>query len=284
MWKSFVVYFFIPIFALSTIEKGESMEKMVIGVLVVVLVVVIASLWIMWRALKKALQGERMKNAFLLHINHQVREPLKAVMELSDTVAKEDLYLSKDEKRSISEQLVYNAGLVATLMDEVMMFSAAEKEGHQLSLESFSPNALCRRILEANVHSKQYHEGVKINFLRELSDEFFVKSDRHLVELIMNKLVVNACRFTEKGTITIGCNTKERMDCLVLYVSDTGGGIPENRLNNMFTYFDNPDDIMDEVELDLSICHRVAEELGGELYRDDRYEHGTRMVLVLPIQ
>jgi signal transduction histidine kinase len=260
------------------------MEKMVIGVLVVVLVVVIASLWIMWRALKKALQGERMKNAFLLHINHQVREPLKAVMELSDTVAKEDLYLSKDEKRSISEQLVYNAGLVATLMDEVMMFSAAEKEGHQLMLESFSPNALCRRILEANVHSKKYHEGVKINFLRELSDEFFVKSDRHLVELIMNKLVVNACRFTEKGTITIGCNTKERMDCLVLYVSDTGGGIPENRLNNMFTYFEKPDDIKDEVELDLSICHRVAEELGGELYRDDRYEHGTRMVLVLPIQ
>jgi signal transduction histidine kinase len=52
----------------------------------------------------------------------------------------------------------------------------------------------------------------------------------------------------------------------------------------MFTYFEKPDDIKDEVELDLSICHRVAEELGGELYRDDRYEHGTRMVLVLPIQ
>lgn len=268
----------------STIEKGESMDKMVIGVLIVALVIAIISLWTMWRALKNALQGERMKNAFLLHINHQVREPLKAVMELSDTVAKEDLYLSKDEKRSISEQLVYNAGLVATLMDEVMMFSDAGKEGHQLSLESFSPNALCRRILEANVHSRNHRDGVKINFLRELSDEFFVKSDRHLVELIMNKLVVNACRFTEKGTITIGCNTQERMDCLVLYVSDTGGGIPENRLNSMFTYFEKPDDIKDEVELDLSICHRVAEKLGGDLYRDERYEHGTRMVLVLPIQ
>ena len=161
------------------------MEKIVIGLLVFALVVAIALLLGMWRALKKAQKSERMKNAFLLHVNHQIREPLKVVKKLSDTVAKEDLYLSKNEKRSISEQLVYNAGLVATLMDEVMLFSDVEQTGHQLKMESFSPNALCCRCLEANLHSIFHREAVKMTFCRELSDEFFVKSDRHLVELII---------------------------------------------------------------------------------------------------
>ena len=260
------------------------MEKIVIGLLVFALVVAIALLLGMWRALKKAQKSERMKNAFLLHVNHQIREPLKVVKKLSDTVAKEDLYLSKNEKRSISEQLVYNAGLVATLMDEVMLFSDVEQTGHQLKMESFSPNALCCRCLEANLHSIFHREAVKMTFCRELSDDFFVKSDRHLVELIMNKLVVSACKFTEKGSITIGCNTKERSECLVLYVSDTGNGIPENRLGSIFSFFEKPDDMKDEVELDLAICHRVAVKLGGDLYRDDYYVNGTRMVLVLPLR
>lgn len=82
-------------------------------------------------------------------------------------VGKEDLYLSKNEKRNISDQLNYNANLVETLMDEVMMFTESSNEGHQLHIESFSPNALCRRCLEANMYSIYHRQAVKLNFKRE---------------------------------------------------------------------------------------------------------------------
>ena len=260
------------------------MEKILIVVLVVALIGVVLLLQHMMAQLKAARKSERMKLVFLQNMNQEIRVPLKVFHALSKTVGKEDLYLSKNEKRNISEQMAYNANLISTLLDEVMMFTDTDKTGHKMLMESFSPNALCRRCLEANMQSIYHRQAVKLSFKRELSDEFFVKSDRHLVELIVNKLVINACRFTEEGEVTVGCNTTEHPDFLTIYVSDTGCGIPENRRDNIFTYFEKPDDLNDQAELDLSVCRRVAENLGGELLYDERYQKGTRLLLILPLR
>ena len=150
-------------------------------------------------------------------------------------ISKDDLYLSKNEKRDITDQLQYNANLIGTFIDEVLVFTEADTTGRQLKEELFSPNGLCVRCLEANMHSIFHRQAVKLNFKRELSDEFFVKSDRHIVEVIVNKLILNSCRFTEEGSITLGCNTSERDGQIVFFVEDTGGGIPENRKNNLYT-------------------------------------------------
>lgn len=253
----------------------------VLSLAVVVLVVMVFRLRV---SMRRARKSERMKQVFLQNIDHEIRVPLKMFQTLADTVGKEDLYLSKNEKRNISEQMVYNSNLIGTLLDEVMMFTGASEFGHKLWMESFSPNALCRRCLEANMQSIYHQKSVRLVFERELSDEFFIKTDRHLVELIVSKLVINACKFTEQGTITIGCNTTTRPDWLAIYVCDTGGGIPENRRNRLFSYFEEPDDLQDEAELDLSICRRVAKNLGGELLYDENYQEGTRMMLILPLR
>lgn len=260
------------------------MEHILIIVLVVALAIVLCLLWKMKREVNAVQKSELMKKTFLRNINHEIRVPLKVFHTLAQTVGKGDLYLSKTEKRDMAEQIVYNANLIGTLLDEVMMFTDTEKTGHKLWMESFSPNALCRRCLEANMHSIYRRQAVKLNFKRELSDEFFVKSDRHLVELIINKLVINACKFTENGEITVGCNTTEHPDRLTIYVCDTGNGIPEGRIGSIFSYFDKPDDLQDEAELDLSICGKVAANLGGALQHDGRYQNGTRMMLILPLR
>ena len=261
-----------------------AMEQIMIIVLVLALAVALYLVYRQRQAVQEAKKSERMKQVFLQNINHEIRVPLELFRTLAKTVGKEDLYLSKNEKRSISEQMVYNANLISTLLDEVMMFTDTDTVGHRLHMESFSPNALCRRCLEANTLSIYHREAVKLHFKRELNDEFFVKSDRHLVELIVNKLVINACKFTEEGEITVGCNTTLRPDCLTIHVSDTGVGIPKNRRGSIFSYFEQPDDLQDEAELDLSICRRVAESLGGELLYDERYEQGTRLMLILPLR
>jgi K+-sensing histidine kinase KdpD len=260
------------------------MEQIVIVILVVLLGVVSLLLWQKNTDVRRSQRAERIKQTFLQSIEHEVRAPLETIRQLAKTVAQEDLYLSKNEKRNISDQMVYSANLIGTLMDEVMMFTDNTQQGHALKIESFSPNALCRRCLEGNMQNIFHREGVKLVFARKLSDEFFVKSDRHLVELIVNKLIINACRFTESGEVVVGCHTEGRPDCLTIYVKDTGAGIPENRTGNLFTYFEEPDDMKDEAELDLSVCRRLAEKLGGDLIYDDSYQERTMMLLVLPLR
>ena len=234
--------------------------------------------------LARSQKGERMKNAFLANISREIRVPLKVVVEMANVVSKEDLYLSKSEKHNIADQLTYNANLIGTLIDEVMLFSDVHVEGHPLKDDVFSPNALCRRCLEANMHSIYHCQAVRLTFKRELSDEYFVRTDRHVVELILNKLILNACRFTEQGEVVVGCNVSEHVGYLTFYVADTGVGIPKNRLNNLFTWFDTPDDMKDEAELDLSICHKLAEKLGGRVLLDELRQRGTRIMLLVPVK
>jgi len=261
---------------------------MVYGVIIIVLLLAMAvcmyRLWKLNQEMKEMLKGDRMKHAFLNNISQEIRTSLKSVFALSETVSKEDLFLSKAEKHDIADQMKYNSNLIGTLLDEVLVFMDAENEGHQLKDELFSPNALCRRCLEANLQSIYHQQAVKLNFKRELSDEFFFKSDRHMVEVILNKLIMNACRFTEKGAITVGCNTSERIGQLLFFVQDTGNGIPKARMNNIFSWYDQPDDIMDKAELDLSICQKLAQKLGGVLEVDPLEQKGTRMLLILPLK
>lgn len=229
-------------------------------------------------------KAAQIQEGFLQHVSDEIRQQLKQINELAATISQEDLYLSISEKRDISEQLQYNTHLIATWLDETMLFANNAGSGHPLKLESFSPNGVCRRCLESNMTSIYHRSAVKLHFRRELSDEFFLNSDRHLVELIVNKLVINACRFTEQGEIVVGCNTTEHAGKLTISVSDTGGGIPTNRRNRLFSYFERPDDVKDKAELDLSICQRIAEKLGGELLYDEHYQFGTRFMLVLPMR
>lgn len=259
-------------------------------ILIIVLIGLVCSLWYivtLKTRIRETSKSERMKQAFLNNVNHEIRVPLKSVAELADIISREDLYLSKNEKRSISEQLRHHSNFISTLMAEIMMFSGSDgdQKSKQFRVESFSPNALCRRCLEANMFSIYHRSAVKLNFKRELSDEYFVTNDRHLIELIINKLILNACRFTEEGEVLVGCNVSEHVGRLTFFVEDTGVGVPENRLNNLFSWFDDPDNMNDEVEIDLSICHRVAQKLGGKLFMDTNYQrHGTRFVLLLPLR
>mgnify|MGYP002522903516 CR=1 FL=1 len=67
-------------------------------------------------------------------------------------------------------------------------------------------------------------------------------------------------------------------------VEDTGGGIPEDRKPLLFTWFDKPDMLSDVVEFDLSVAHRLAGKIGGNLHWDSTYTKRTRMEFVFPVR
>ena len=232
---------------------------------------------------KKAGQADLAKQAFLQNLSHEIRTPLHTVSGLAGIISDESLYLSKGEKLNIADQIKFNAGLISTLLDEVMLITNGG-EGHQLVDEEFSPNALCQRCMDAMLNQCAKEDGLKVYFRRELSDEFFVHADSHVVELIVSKLLECARRFTQKGEIVVGCNTKEAPGLLTIYVQDTGQGIPEERKKDMFNWFDHPNDATDDVEISLSVASRLARKVGGILKLDSTYQRGTRMLLVLPVR
>ena len=211
---------------------------------------------------KASVKSDYMKTAFIKALAREIRTPLHSVSGLAEVIAKDDLYLSKGEKKSISTQIRYNTDLIATLLEEVTFFST-HGEGRGIHTERFSPNLLCQRCIDANFANLK--EGVKLSFRRGL------------------KLVRAACIFTEKGEVRVGCSCDNSSHLLTFYVEDTGAGIPEDRRNHLFNWFDAPDEAPIDTEFDLSVAQRLAGRLGGYIRVDDRYQKGTRMEFTIPV-
>ena len=254
----------------------------VLIVLVIALICCMIKLRMANEELAEAQRKETMQRVFLKNISHEIRTPLHTVIGLAETLSDETLYLSKSEKTAISEQIKHSTRLISTILNELMLLNAQQKEIIINEREQISPNFLCRRCLEA---SKEQNEkpGLRISFKRELGDEFSFTTDSRMLELILNKLIVNACQYTEKGEVVVGCNTTENPDKLTIYVQDTGVGIPQDRKNELFNWFDKPDEAREKAELDLSIAQKLASRLGGVIRLDPLYIKGTRVVLILPL-
>ena len=218
---------------------------------------------------KASVKSDYMKTAFIKALAREIRTPLHSVSGLAEVIAKDDLYLSKGEK-----------DLIATLLEEVTFFST-HGEGRGIQTERFSPNLLCQRCIDANFANLK--EGVKLSFRRGLSEDFFVTSDARIIELVLSKLVRAACIFTEKGEVRVGCSCDNSSHLLTFYVEDTGVGIPEDRRNHLFNWFDAPDKAPIDTEFDLSVAQRLAGRLGGYIRVDDRYQKGTRMEFTIPV-
>jgi K+-sensing histidine kinase KdpD len=256
-------------------------------VVVLVILIIVCLALVLWGRAQQVKFAEMQKSrsvrtAFLKGLIREVRTHLHSVGGLSEIISKDDLYLSKSEKRHITTQIKYNTSLISTLLDELSILSDVHG-GHQLKDERFSPNILCERCIDANLPS--VHEGVRLTLTRELTDSYSVEADYHIIELIINKLVACSCQFTMKGDITLGCHLGESPNLLVFYVQDTGGTtIPEDRKASIFDWFDNPDENCEPTEFDLSVAQRLAEKVGGYLRYDEQWTRGTRMEFTLPVR
>ena len=233
-----------------------------------------------WRkAYRRMKESDHTKGTFLRHLSSGIRTPLHSVCGLAEVIAKEDVYLSKEEKKTISDQIINNVSMISTQLEEMMVF-ALGSAGHPIYHERLNINMLCLRCVELFKETKMMKEGVKMLYDKELSEDCFVSSDGHLLELVIGKLLGLACRFTEKGQIVLTARLDG--DKLIISVSDTGGGIPVKRYAKLFDWFDEPDEGRDEAELELSIVQKIVNKLGGYVNWDRTYTEGTKVEIVLP--
>lgn len=261
---------------------------MVVALVVLVIVLALVCLCCLYllkrqqARLSRVRRSSRMKSVFIRALSREIRTSLHSVTGLAEIIAKNDLYLSKSEKKNISDQILYNSNLISTLLDEVSIFSRSGEGGHQLQDERFSPNQLCQRCIDSN--RRGLKEGVRLVFKNIVGDSLFLSADVHIVELILNKLVSTACRFTEQGDVTVGYSYVSASRILTFFVQDTGVGIPVERKAKLFSWFTDPSVDVDPAEFDLSVAQRLAEKIGAYLRDDDTYNKGTRIEFVVPVR
>ncbi|TBX66633.1 hybrid sensor histidine kinase/response regulator [Flavobacterium silvisoli] len=187
-------------------------------------------------ALQRSEEMNELKSYFLSNISHELRTPLNAIMSLSDTIAAE---VENQTVKSNCDVIKYSSKSLLNSVNDILDFSKIEKGELKLEIQPFSLTKSMEHIKNtAMVTSKEKDLEIKFLLSDDLPDNLLGDAIRY--EQIANNIINNAIKFTKEGTIKIELTSTpngENQVKLQLKVTDSGIGIPKEKMNSIFDSF-----------------------------------------------
>lgn len=227
-------------------------------------------------AKRRAEDADRMKSVFLANMSHEIRTPLNAIVGFSEIMAMTE---DENDKKEYLEIIQKNSNLLLQLINDILDLSRIESGKSEMHFQLVEISGLVDEV--EKVHQLKMKSGIKLEVICP-KGEFWTSTDRNRVMQVLFNFLSNAIKNTEKGSITLGFNHEG--DWLKIYVSDTGCGIPEEKLPQIFTRFEKLNDFIQGTGLGLSICKSIVERLGGRIGVSSELGKGSTFALYLPYQ
>ena len=232
---------------------------------------------------KYLLEKEEFKNNFIANINHEIRTPLTSMLGFLEVLEKTSLAFEQDELvRIIKRDCLH----LNTLIDDMIDISKIESGGINIIEEKFSLRQLISGFEEsyAKVADKR---GLEFIIQFDESIEPFLIGDKVRVYQIINNLLSNAFKFTERGEIVLHIEKnfkRSNKTNITITVKDTGIGIIEEDIPFLFDRFTrfNQNKNISGTGLGLAIVKSLVNSLGGEIKVISEVEKGSSFMVKLP--
>lgn len=229
-------------------------------------------------------EASRLKTAFLSNMSHELRTPLNSVIALSGVLRRRLQKKVTDEEYSYLEIIERNGKSQLTLINDILDLARIEAGREEVQHEPFSLHTLTNELVEV-VGPQAREKGLALEN-RVAMDLPAVFSDVKMCGHILQNLIANAVKFTERGHVYVTATLEERR--VQIAVVDTGIGIAEDKRALVFEEFRQADDTTSRryggSGLGLSIARRYARLLGGDVELSSVLGEGSTFTLVLPRQ
>lgn len=226
----------------------------------------------------KAEEANTLKSSFLANISHEIRTPLNAIVGFSSLLVSAERGIS-EEKQEYINIIENNNTLLLQLISDVLDLSKIEAGTMEFDYAPVDVHGLFIE-LEDTFRLRNKKSGICICYHRRTT-ECVVKADRNRLVQVMMNLMNNAVKFTGEGSIEFGFDVRED-GFLHFYVTDTGCGIPEERLEDIFGNFVKLNSFVQGTGLGLTICRAIVEKMGGKIGAVSRLGHGSTFWFTLP--
>ncbi len=237
------------------------------------------------RARQEAEQARDAEKAFLANMSHEIRNPINSIVGMTNLLYDTQLSL---EQAEYVHTLQYSADLLQALVSDVLDISKIEQGKMEPQLEDFDfwsmAKAMCKTF-EFRLSQRP------IEFQCEIAPEVpqYLRTDPTFLNQILLNLINNSFKFTEQGFVRCTASTKiiDGKNWIEFTVTDTGIGIPEDRLPFIFERFDQAGKAKRTREgagLGLPITKQLVELLGGRIQVQSMIGGGTSFTVLLPFE
>ncbi len=234
-------------------------------------------------AKERAEVSDKLKTAFLMNLSHEIRTPMNAILGFLELLKEPNL--NEGQKHEYIGIVNTSSERLLDTINDIIEISRIDSGEEEVIYEDINLSDLIK------FHCEYYRREIESRGVKLIMSQPFGKtpevviSDRKMLNSILSNLIKNAVKFTEKGSIEIGNYTQQ--DNIVLFVKDTGIGIPSNRREIIFDRFVQADMSITRAHegtgLGLAIVKAHVKALGGNIRLQSEINKGSTFYVTLPI-
>lgn len=216
------------------------------------------------------------KSQFLSTMSHEIRTPLNAVIGLSGLLSDSNL---NEKQKEYSQTIKRSGESLLSIINNILDYSKIESGKLELEESEFNLKELIEMVFDLMTSVNLKDDLELIYNLEEDVPEFVIGDSTRLQQVLIN-LVANAIKFTSQGHILVSVSLdKEASTNLKFEVTDTGIGIPENRMDRLFQSFSQVDASSTRkyggTGLGLVISKKLVEAMGGSISAKSTLNKGS---------
>ena len=236
------------------------------------------------KLVKMALESDKLKSAFLANMSHEIRTPMNGILGFISLLGNED-DISDDGKEYID--IIKTSGdHLLNLINDIVDISKIQANQLTIILEEVNLNKVLQNIhsfFKSTIDSeKQIDLILDINIPNKQTNLLI---DEVRLTQVLNNLINNAIKFTDKGYVKFGVSIVEQN--LSFFVEDTGIGLDEEQQEVIFNRFEQADNSTTRdfggIGLGLAITKGLIELMGGEIAIQSKIGKGSKFIFSLPI-
>jgi signal transduction histidine kinase/CheY-like chemotaxis protein/HPt (histidine-containing phosphotransfer) domain-containing protein len=230
-------------------------------------------------------KGARAKDSFLAHMSHEIRTPMSGVLGIASLLRKTKL---DQQQRNYVQLIQESANNLLVIVNDILDLEKIVAGKLQLEKIAFKIVDKVATTMQSFIYKAEEQE-LGLIFQNFIPGDLVVTGDPYRLSQVLNNILSNALKFTDKGHITITTGITERDDEWVVVevtISDTGIGISKDRIRTIFEPFEQADATISRkyggTGLGLAICKNMIEMQNGELLVRSEEGKGSAFTIRIP--
>jgi PAS domain S-box-containing protein len=229
--------------------------------------------------------ANRAKSEFLANMSHEIRTPMNAILGFTELLKRGYSRNERDTTKFLNT--IHSSGThLLELINDILDLSKVEAGQMEMERIPCAPHQIVREVVTV-LTSVAQRKGIALEFQVRSPVPATIQSDPRRLRQIVTNLVGNAIKFTEKGGVRVALHleTGDAAPLLAIDVTDSGIGIPVDKLDSIFNPFVQADTSVTRrfggTGLGLSISRRFARALGGNIAASSEPGKGSTFAVTI---